>query len=164
MHAYRPLLRAHSFPERSHEANERLRWIWHPEIGPRYEVKVADDALLVAATYHEFGDGPVRIMTVVQDLYFNIAVVDGDRVVRPVLVAFLASLFEATRQHYDGPRIRLPAHAPEIVARRMQWALGDDELARGVVALCIVENVVDIFFLFLLSGEKNCNSLILRAS
>lgn len=135
VHANRSLLGAHAFPERSHKSHQRLRRIRHTEIGPRDEMEVPDDALLVAATYHELGDGPVRVVTVVQDLDLNVAVVHRHGVVRPVLVAFLAPLLEASRQHYDGSRVGLPAHAPEVVARRVERTLRYDELARRVVAL-----------------------------
>lgn len=36
----------------------------------------------------------------------------------------LSSLLDAAREHDDGARAGLPAHAPEVVARAVQRALG----------------------------------------
>ena len=64
----------------------------------------------------------------------NVPVVDGLRVVRPVVVALFPPLFDAARQHHDGPRVRLPTHPPEVVPRRVERPLRHDELPRGIVA------------------------------
>lgn len=40
----RALVGPNAFPERADESREGLRRTWHPEIGPRCEVKVLDDA------------------------------------------------------------------------------------------------------------------------
>ena len=63
----------------------------------------------------------------------DVPVVDGLRVVRPVVVALFPPLFDAARQHHDGPRVRLPTHSPEVVPRRVERPLRHDELPRGIV-------------------------------
>jgi hypothetical protein len=51
---------------------------------------------------------------------------------------FLPALFVASREHDYGSRVALPAHTPEVVARRVQWSLSDDKLARRIVARHVV--------------------------
>lgn len=82
------------------------------------------------STNFELGDAPIRIMTVVEYLHGNITVIDRHHVVRPVVVALLAPLLDAARQHHNGPRIRLPAHSPEVVPRRVKRPLRHYEFPR----------------------------------
>jgi len=44
------------------------------------------------------------------------------------VVALLPALLDTAREHDDGPAVRLPAHPPEVVSRRVQRALSHDEL------------------------------------
>lgn len=74
-------------------------------------------------------------MTVVEYSDGDVAVVDGPRVEGPIVVALLAPLLDAARQHHDGARVALPAHAPEVVPRRVQRALRHHKLARRIVTL-----------------------------
>ena len=74
--------------------------------------------------------GKVRISSSTR---LNVPVVNGLRVVRPVVVALFPALLDAARQHHDGPRVRLPAHPPEVIPRRVERPLRHDELPRGVV-------------------------------
>ena len=62
------------------------------------------------------------------------------------------NLFDASGEHDDGPRARLPRHAPKVVARRVQRALGDDELARRVEAGNVVR--VDVVRALKRVGKK----------
>lgn len=119
MHTNWPLVRTNSFTECTHETHQRLWWIWHTEIWPCREMEMSNDSLLTAATYGKFSDFPVDQFRIGEQLHFDVTVVNWIIVGRPVLVAFLATLLEATRQHNNGTRIRLPAHAPKIVSGRV---------------------------------------------
>lgn len=87
------------------------------------------------SAHAEFGNGPVRIMTFIQDGHLNVSVVDGLRIVRPVAIALLSALLDAPREHDDGPSARLPRHPPVIISGRMERPLRHDELARRVETL-----------------------------
>lgn len=84
---------------------------------------------------HELGDAPIGIMRLVQYSYANVAVIDGMSVDWPIMVTLLSSLLDTPGQHYDRPAVAFPDHSPEIVTRRVQRTLGDDELSRRIVPL-----------------------------
>lgn len=77
-------------------------------------------------------------MAFVEDGDLDVSVADGLRVVGPVVVALLAALLHAPRQHDDGLAVALPAHAPEVVSCRVQRPLRDDELTWRVVTRHVV--------------------------
>lgn len=84
---------------------------------------------------HELRDAPVGIMRLVQYGYTNVTVIDGMSVDWPIMVTLLSSFLDTPGQHYDRPAVAFPDHSPEIVARRVQRTLGDDELPRRIVPL-----------------------------
>lgn len=79
---------------------------------------------------HELGDAPIGIMGLVQYGYANVTVIDGVSVDGPIMVALLPTLLDTPGQHHDRPAVAFPHHPPEIVTRRVQRALGHDELSR----------------------------------
>lgn len=109
MHHNGARLLLHFVAERPHEARERVRRVWHAEIWPRDEVEVskysfgfalgnsnrksqltltvAELSLGTHSLHHKLRDDPIVIMAVVEERNFDVAVVDGGRVGRPVLVA-----------------------------------------------------------------------------
>lgn len=138
VHHHGPRVGRAALAEGAHEARQRRRRVRHAEVRPRGEVEVLDHALLGAAAHHQLRHRPVGEAGLVEAGDGDVAVVHGPRVVRPVAVALLATLLHAARQHDDGAAATLPAHAPEVVPRRVQRALRDDELARRVVARHVV--------------------------
>lgn len=84
---------------------------------------------------HELRDAPIGIMRLVQYGYTNVTVIDGMSVDWPIMVTLLSSLLDTPGQHYDRPAVAFPDHSPEIVTRRVQRTLGDDELSRRIVPL-----------------------------
>lgn len=84
---------------------------------------------------HKLGDAPIGIMRLVQYSYANVTVIDGMSVDWPIMVTLLSSLLDTPGQHYDRPAVAFPDHSPEIVTRRVQRTLGDDELSRRIVPL-----------------------------
>lgn len=86
-------------------------------------------------TEHELSNTPVLVVTVIEYGDGDVPIVDGPRVERPIVITLLAALLDATRQHHDGARVALPAHAPEVIPRRVQRALRHHKLAGGIVAL-----------------------------
>lgn len=83
-------------------------------------------------------------MRLVENRHGNVAVVNGQRVGRPVVVALLPALLDATRQHDNGPAVALPDHPPKVVPRRVQWPLRHDEFSRRIVTLCTRAKSSDI--------------------
>ena len=89
----------------------------------------------------------------------NVPVVDGLRVVGPVVVALFPALLDAARQHDDGPRVRLPAHPPEVVPRRVEGTLRHDELPRRVVPGNEI-GVDEVGAFLIIGGLKEINLLL----
>ena len=87
-------LRADPLTIRPNEADERLRWLGHPEVGPRCEVKVLDLAHGVATHNPELGDVPIGEVGLIQDLYLpNITWVSiGDKKFLSLLVKVPSAL------------------------------------------------------------------------
>lgn len=131
VHDHGPRVGRAALAEGAHEAGQRGGRVGHAEVRPRREVEVLEHALLRAATQHELRHGPVGVARLVQRRHGDVPVVHGPRVVRPVAVALLAALLHAARQHDDGARARLPAHAPEVVARAVQRALQQRRVRAG---------------------------------
>lgn len=80
-------------------------------------------------------------MRLVQYSYANVTVIDGMSVDWPIMVTLLSSLLDTPGQHYDRPAVAFPDHSPEIVTRRVQRTLGDDELSRRIVPLIFEREV-----------------------
>lgn len=141
-----PLIRPNPFSKRAYESYQSMRGIWHAEIWPCRKVEMSYHTLSITlkqekqnlgklyflhvyfydvtyTTNHKFGNIPIRISTLVENLDGNVPVVNGHGVVRPVMVALFSSLFYTTRQHYDGARVTLPTHSPKIVPCRMKRSL-----------------------------------------
>lgn len=98
-------------------------------------LKIFPDGASTYPRHHELGDDPVRVVAVVQQRHLDVPVVDGHGIVGPVVVALFATLLERPRQHDDRPGVAFPAHAPEVVPRRVQRTLRHDELAWRIVSL-----------------------------
>ena len=97
-------------------------------------MEVTDGPDGVASHHPELVDVPVGEVGLVHDGHLDVAVVDGLRVIRPVLVTLFPSLLHAPGQHHDGPAVCLPAHPPEVVPGGVERTLGHDKLPLGVEA------------------------------
>ena len=97
-------------------------------------MEVTDGPDGVASHHPELVDVPVGEVGLVHDGHLDVAVVDGLRVIRPVLVTLFPSLLHAPGQHHDGPTVCLPTHPPEVVPGGVERTLGHDKLPLGVEA------------------------------
>ena len=97
--------------------DEGLRGLWHSKVWPSCEVEMSNCAHGVPAHHSELVDVPVGVVRLVQDGHLDVPVKYGVCVERPIVVALLPTLLYTSGQHDDGPRVRLPAHSPEVVPR-----------------------------------------------
>lgn len=91
-------------------------------------------------TDHKFGYIPIGITCFVQYLHWYVSIIDWHRIIRPIMIALLASFLHTSSQHDDCTRIRFPYHTPEIIPCRMQWPLRYDEFTWGIVSLIKRQN------------------------
>ena len=95
-------------------------------------MEVADCPDGVSAHHTELIDVPVRVVRLVEDGHLDVPVVYRVGVEGPIVVTLLSALLDAPGEHDNRPRIRLPAHPPEVVSGRVEGALGHYELPLGV--------------------------------
>jgi len=76
---------------------------------------------------NEFSNAPIRIMALVVENDFNIAIIDRGSVVGPIMVAFLSAFFFDPRQHDNCPTVAFPHHSPKVVPRRVKRTLRYDK-------------------------------------
>ena len=88
----------------------------------------------VPSHHPELVDVPVGVVRLIQDGHLDVPIKDGIRVERPIVVTLLPALLYTPGQHDDGPRVRLPAHPPEVVPCRVERALRHYELPLRVEA------------------------------
>ena len=114
--------------------DKSLRRLWHSKVRPGCEVEMSNGSNGVPSHHSELVDVPVGVVRLVQDGDLDVPVEDRIRVERPIVVALLPTLLYTPGQHHDGPRVRLPAHSPEVVPRGVERALRHYELPLRVEA------------------------------
>ena len=131
---------------------------------------MSDSPDCVSSHNTELVDVPILEVRLVHDGDLDVSVVDGLRIVRPILITFLSALLHTPSQHDDGSGVRLPAHPPEVITSRVKGTLSHYELPLGVktgnkVCIYVVRTIFVISRLELDSAvvlRKNVCESVLR--